>query len=259
MAVDRSAYAALGLRPGADAAAVERAYKALIKRYHPDRVGGDPKRAAEINRAYLELRGPRSLNRDLVLVDDEFPPARGSRWIWAALAIAGVIGLLFFAGRPLGNGAGTGSPDRPVQSIGAEARESRLMERPLASAAINDSIRSAVGMAQFQGEAELAQASRDCHHRLRERPSLEQLDRCAAFDDAVVQLQDRDPLRDQGPFSEIAVTGRQMSAATLLSNDSLAIDGRLDRIRLHVELALAPAVPPPPVENVTQPAESEEN
>ena len=70
-----------------------------------------------------------------------------------------------------------------------------------------------------------------------------QLDRCAAFDDAVVELQDRDPLRDRGPFSELAVTGRQWSGASALSNDYLAIDGRLDRIRLRVELALAEAAP----------------
>ena len=81
------------------------------------------------------------------------------------------------------------------------------------------------------------------------QPSLERFDRCSAFDDAVVELQDRDPLRDQGPFSELAVTGRQMSAATLLSNDYLAIDGRLDRIRLRVELALVPAEPPLPEVN----------
>jgi hypothetical protein len=36
-----------------------------------------------------------------------------------------------------------------------------------------------------------------------------------------------------------------MTAGTLLSNDYLAIDGRLDRVRLKVELALAPPVPPP--------------
>jgi hypothetical protein len=85
----------------------------------------------------------------------------------------------------------------------------------------------------------LARTSRDCHHRLRSNPSLVQLDRCAAFDDAVVQLQDRDPLRDQGPFSEIDVTGRIWSGAAALSDDSVAIDGRLDRIRLRVELTLA--------------------
>jgi hypothetical protein len=48
-------------------------------------------------------------------------------------------------------------------------------------------------------------------------------------------------LRDQGPFGELAVTGRLWSGATALSNDYVAIDGRLDRIRLRVELALAPA------------------
>ena len=61
-----------------------------------------------------------------------------------------------------------------------------------------------------------------------------------AFDDAVVGLQDRDPLRDRGPFAPLAVTGRQWSAGSQLSDDYLAIDGRLDRIRLRVELALAP-------------------
>jgi hypothetical protein len=86
----------------------------------------------------------------------------------------------------------------------------------------------------------LASTSRDCHHLLRSAPSVLQLDRCAAFDDAVVQLEDRDPLRDQGPFSELAVTGRIWAGATALSDDSLAIDGRLDRIRLRVEEVIAP-------------------
>ena len=91
----------------------------------------------------------------------------------------------------------------------------------------------------------LGSTSRDCHHLLRSTPSVLQLDRCAAFHDAVVQLQDRDPLRDQGPFSELAVTGRYWSGASALSDDSVAIDGRLDRIRLQVELALAAAYDAP--------------
>ena len=45
---------------------------------------------------------------------------------------------------------------------------------------------------------------------------------------------------DGGPFGEPAVTRRQWSAASALSNDYLAVDGRLDRIRLQGELALAP-------------------
>ncbi|WP_205480767.1 DnaJ domain-containing protein [Sphingomonas arenae] len=52
-----SAYAVLGLGPGADRKAVEDAYRRLMKRHHPDREGGDPNRAAEINDAYALLRG----------------------------------------------------------------------------------------------------------------------------------------------------------------------------------------------------------
>ena len=36
-----------------------------------------------------------------------------------------------------------------------------------------------------------------------------------------------------------------MSGGNLLSNDYLAIEGRLDRIRLAVELALSPPPPEP--------------
>jgi hypothetical protein len=70
--------------------------------------------------------------------------------------------------------------------------------------------------------------------------SCTRLDRCAAFDDAVVDLQNHDPMWDGGAFGEPAVTRRQRSAASALSNDYLAVDGRLDRIRLQGELALAP-------------------
>jgi hypothetical protein len=118
------------------------------------------------------------------------------------------------------------------------------MERPLHAAEIDGAVQNALRLARTRDEMALASASRDCHHLLRSDPSLLQLDRCAAFDDAVVQLQDRDPLRDQGPFSELAVTGRLWSGATALSDDYVAIDGRLDRIRLRVELALAPAIQP---------------
>jgi hypothetical protein len=90
----------------------------------------------------------------------------------------------------------------------------------------------------------LSAASQDCHQVLRTKPSLRELDRCVAFDDAVITLQDRDPLRDEGPFAPLAVTGRQWSAASALSDDDLAIDSRLDRIRLRVELVLAPMIPP---------------
>ena len=99
-------------------------------------------------------------------------------------------------------------------------------------------------MARRHDRGALLSASRDCHRLLRLRPSVTRLDRCAAFDDAVVELQNRDPMWDGGPFGEPAVTRRQWSSASALSNDYLAMDGRLDRIRLQVELALAPSEAP---------------
>ena len=116
------------------------------------------------------------------------------------------------------------------------------MDQPLDLRTIDAAAADALKLARTRDEMALAGASRTCHRALRNDPSLVQLDRCAAFDDAVVELEDRDPLRDQGPFGELAVTGRLWSGATALSTNDAAIDGRLDRIRLRVEQTLAPPV-----------------
>jgi hypothetical protein len=118
------------------------------------------------------------------------------------------------------------------------------MDEPLHLGAIDAAVNDALRLYRTSNEAALADASRDCHRHFHDNPGTMLLDRCAAFDDATVGLEDRDPLADEGPFAPLAVTGRQWTAASQLSNDSLAIDSRLDRIRLRVELALAPQVPP---------------
>jgi curved DNA-binding protein CbpA len=247
---DSSAYAALGLKPGADSAAVERAYKRLIKQHHPDREGGDSKRAAEINRAYRELRKAPPvaavLEKDaLELHDDPQLEARDpfNRWMLGAMLVVAAVGALVLAQgpvRPLGSG---GSAGRLAQASGT-ASPMDPMDQPLDLAGIDSAARDARHIARTRDEMGLSAASEACHQELRAHPSLLQLDRCAAFDDAAVLLQDRDPLRDRGPFSELAVTGRQWSAASALSSDYLAIDGRLDRIRLRVEMVLAPVMMP---------------
>jgi hypothetical protein len=246
MAGDASAYAALGLEPGADAAAVEQAYKRLIKEHHPDRAGGNSRRAAELNRAYRELRAQRDLMDPLELVGEDAPsPGRGGGWIALALIVAiGAFGLMLTDGRlePVREAFAFGKPRLAAPRPRSTANDP--MDQPLHVAAIDRSVQSALEMARTRDEMALASASSDCHRELRRNPSILQLDRCAAFDDAVVQLQDRDPLRDQGPFSELAVTGRILSGASALSDDSVAIDGRLDRIRLRVEVGLAPFVDP---------------
>jgi hypothetical protein len=247
MAHDGSAYAALGLQPGADATAIERAYKSLIKQHHPDRQGGDSARAAEINRAYRELRavlGP----KDALIFNEIEPPEGSGGWVRAAIVLLLALAILLASTGPLGAfmrqlaqpvAPRLAGGDAAVAPTGTDA-----MNQPLHLAAVKGAVRQAVAMLGKRDDLALLSASRDCHRRLRIEPSVTQLDRCAAFDDAMVQLQDRDPMWDDGPFSQIAVTGRQWSAASTLSNDYLAIDSRLDRIRIQVELALAPPDPP---------------
>lgn len=245
MSSHASAYAALGVEPDADSAAIEAAYKRLIKEHHPDRKGGDASRAGEIIRAYREIRAERNL-KDPLEINDDWPvtSSGGRTWVITALLLAMGVGILAVTQPLRSSDASADSSKSIADRAKGPATGTDPMDQPLHSAAIDNAVRNAFQLARTSDEIALANASRDCHHVLRRDPSLLQLDRCAAFDDAVVQLQDRDPLRDQGPFGELAVTGRLWSGATALSDDYVAIDGRLDRIRLRVEVALAPVIQP---------------
>jgi hypothetical protein len=130
---------------------------------------------------------------------------------------------------------------------------------PLHSDAIDGGVRDAVRLYRSKDEMAVTSASRDCAARFRDEPGTVMLDPCAAFDDAVVGLQDRDPLGDSGFFAPLAVTGRQRSADSQLSDDSLTIDSHLHQIRLRVEIALAPQVPPVAPAASTVPVNAEED
>lgn len=236
----------LGLEPGADATAIEQAYKRLIKQHHPDREGGDSTRAAEINRAYRELRGGKAANDPLQFNDSLAGGRSRARWPIALLAMVVAAAGGFVLGTGPGGtfrlwGAGTRTP---VHRAAAAPIAPDPIAGSLHVADIDAAVGNAVRLSRTKDEVALAIVSSDCERRFRDHPGTRMLDRCAAFDDAVVGLEDRDPLRDGGPFAPLAVTGRQWSAASALSDDSLAIDSRLDQIRLRVELALAPQVQP---------------
>mgnify|MGYP001546521851 CR=1 FL=1 len=249
MAGRASAFVVLGLEPGADAAAVESAYKRLIKQHHPDRQGGDAERAAEITQAYRELRGGKARQDPLEFNEDFGAMRRRPRWPIAALVAGACIGgLMLLMGPSVPDAralwaARTALP-LPAHHDAHVAASADPMGDDLHVGAIDAAVGEALRLYRTKDEFTLARASRDCQSRFREEPGTRMLDRCAAFDDAVVGLQDRDPLRDAGPFAPLAVTGRQWSAASTLSEDYLAIDSRLDQIRLRVDLVLAPLVPP---------------
>ena len=271
-----SAYAALGLEPGADRAAVEEAYRRLIKRYHPDRSGGDAARAAEINRAYFELRQPperldhRPRDGAHSGTAKRRVPGRsrrqgarrrrGSSPVWP-LVTAAVGVLLLLGGDRLAETVGDLEAPAVAGRGSAVQADSAALDGPLRDAVISKAISEARALSRRGDTAALAQLSRACHRRMRSRPELAQLDRCAAFDNTVAALADPDPIYDRGPFSASAVTSRLMTAASLLSSDYLAIERRLDRIRTTVELSLRPAMPTPRppsiVEDDAVPAEAD--
>ena len=239
-----SALAVLGLEPGADATAIEQAYKRLIKQYHPDREGGNSTRAAEINRAYRELRGGKAADDPLQFNDSLAGGRSSARWPIALLAVVAAAGGFALGTAPVGTlGLWGGGTRLPVHRAAAAPIASDPIAGALHLPEIDAAVNEAVRLNRTKDEVALANASRDCEQRFRDNPGTRMLDRCAAFDDAVVGLEDRDPLRDAGPFAPLAVTGRQWSAASALSDDSLAIDSRLDQIRIRVELTLAPQVP----------------
>ena len=62
MAMSQNPYAILNVSPDADPVVIEAAYKALMKKYHPDRLEGGPAsiaKAAMINEAFTTLKDPK--------------------------------------------------------------------------------------------------------------------------------------------------------------------------------------------------------
>ena len=261
MAGVRSDLAVLGLEPGADRRAIDDAFRRLMKQFHPDRPGGDSDRAAEIIRAYRALRPGELIPREIRFHEEARQRAdRRKYWGLALLLVVTAIVVLTLAYRMNPTGPASG-PAR----IGAEVieglglrrpRPPSLIEQPIDERGVDKATDQARALFGQHDEMALAEESRACHLTFRQSRELAEFDSCVAFDIAVVLLQDRDPLRDQGPFRQVSVSRRHWSAAAMLSGDSLAIDSRLDRIRLRVELQLAPVMPEPALEP-SQPEPSE--
>ena len=277
MSSNASAYKALGLKPGADGVAVEQAYKRLIKKYHPDRKGGDVARAAEINQAYFALRKTVAQlpHRDAPVDIAEALYARRAarprhshrlrrrKRVWPFVMGVGLLipALLFrdsiedFAGRWWAQAVEIVEPPRRT-SPPSPVAPSVSLASPLESPAIADAVRLARRLVASKDRDAAIEESRACHREMRARPTLRNLDRCAAFDDAVLEIAKLDPIREEGPFSASAVTARQMGAATLLTNDYVEIESRLDRVRTRVQALLAPPPEKPPVTPDASPAQA---
>ena len=220
-----------GSTPGADAAAVERAYKRLIKQHHPDRAG---RRCAAARRKSTAPIASCAAGRG---GSDAARVQRGHS-LGARAAGAGRSPRLVAArdrqprccvtarcaplSRPL-HGRGRRGPPASARAA-ADAPPAIRWTSRCTSAPIDGAVASAAPVAGRSDEMALAERQpRLPPSAPRRARASRQLDRCAAFDDAVVQLQDRDPLRDRGPFSaargDRAAMERGVGAVGRLSGD----------------------------------------
>jgi curved DNA-binding protein CbpA len=251
MSAPDSAYAVLGLRPGAGRAQVDEAYRRLIKIHHPDRTGGDGSRAAEINRAYTFLRsqglaaGPQAR---WVPAAVNPPPRRSasgrSSWALACVLLLGAAGAVLAI-----NARGTTRhpveihwPDVDSEPISGGMSPLTSFDEPLHANVIDSAVAEAMSFHSAKDASGAAAYSRDCQNNLRKEQNLAWFDACAAFDEATVTLGGDDPEIQSGAFNDSEVMSREMTAARVLSDDILGADSRLHQIRSRVEMQLLPAL-----------------
>lgn len=250
MTAERSAYAILGLRPGAGRAEVNDAYRRLMKRHHPDRPGGDANRAAEINRAYTLLR--RRLGEPvrvpvIVPARRRAGPVRFRRSGWLLIiAIVGAAAAL--ASQDSRNGPRRApflllsewtNPDRS-EDADTDQPSVQSFDDPVQPHIVSSAIADAI---RFHSNGDLAGAytySSECQQSLRRERDLAWFDTCAAFDEAMLALYGDSGLPDSSPFSEAAVVTREIAAARVLTDDSLGADSHLHQIRSQVDIEILP-------------------
>lgn len=261
---DESAYAVLGLRPGAPREDIDAAYRRLMKQHHPDRPGGDAVRAAEINRAYSELRKfsleaaqqhqqhqqqPRTkpnVKWRPPVPPPPAPPRRRSRAPLLALLLVGIAGLVVQGGwamrgswSDLEIGSATPFAERERRS---DPRSLAALHTPVDRSLVDQAVADAVKF-HASGDRELVDGfSQICFAKLREEPSVSRFDTCAAYDETIAILRGGSGDFDSGPFGATALTARQFAAARLLSDDYIATDSRLQQIRTRVEMNLLPKI-----------------
>jgi len=245
----QSAYAQLGLKPGADRAQIDEAYRRLIKVHHPDRPGGDGELAAQITRAYRELR--KQPPATLPVQMQPYPAFRRRprfrlRGLAAVVLAAGAILIISRDPKLFQSFEKAAVPVVPAIHEGGSANSVMPLDdlqEPLSNSAIDRSAANALNLYERSNSESLAGYSRGCQSQFRDHPDVVWFDTCSAFDEAVVLLQSRDPAADSGPFNPASVTAREMGAAGILSDDSLAADSRLRRIRSRVEMVLLSKLP----------------
>jgi curved DNA-binding protein CbpA len=263
----QSLYAVLNVAPDADPAVIEAAYKALIKKYHPDMLaggpGGDMRRASEINEAFQVLRDP---DRRARYDNDErarqgafrrasaaasipagppiyraHPPRRRkSRWPVVLLLVAAVAAFMIWretdAGRRLLSSGG--------ESFALQAAPGVERSTAVRVADVDRAFEEFRKIKDRTGLLGLSAFSQDCFAGQSRSQSAAEFDFCVAFDHAAAGYDAQiagDDLPQLPRFRPDELNSRHEWAARLVSSDEKWIAARLAQLRALSEERMRPA------------------
>ncbi|MGZ8998276.1 MAG: J domain-containing protein [Allosphingosinicella sp.] len=189
MASTRSLYDILNVSHDAEGVVIEAAYRALMKKYHPDQAVGEVNgnsSAAEINQAFAVLRDPKrragydrheynERNRSQpVRLEPALqpPPPRRSGFAWTGWLVALLLGAILYAvldGRgglivppPQGNGSASAEFDHRTQPVKiAPALEANMAPTPIDREILLRETKAAAPRRSQGALDEAAEAARD--------------------------------------------------------------------------------------------------
>jgi curved DNA-binding protein CbpA len=261
----KSLYAILNVAPDADPAVVEAAYKALMKKYHPDVRTEDPetarRRAAEINEAFHILKDPakrsdydnaervrrETIRRNSAMMAEAprpyqppLPPRRRrSKWLGLFMIAAAAIAVFY-----IWRGSDAARSERAFRPISLSQVKDRLSElapakegAKLAPVSRNDVHRAVAEFSRIKertGLLGLSAYSSDCFAGQSRSGRASDFDFCVAFDKAALtyglDLPGADYLPQLPRFEAKEIARRHAAAGKLLSNDEDLIQARIAEV-----------------------------
>ncbi len=262
-------YTLLNVLPDADPVVIEAAYKALMKRYHPDIASGGAAagRAAELNQAYRILRDPQrraaydaeerarqerhraelaqamsASSRPPAPPPPRQPPLRVGQRAASWVALAGIL-LLAGALTLLARGSEDPRPAQVPQPDASGARSPAALRE--AAAAFRDQpvdrseVEEAVG--EFRritgaGSGGIAAYSEHCFDVHSRTLAADDFDHCVAFDHVASRVDLRPGAADEGSrpeprFQPQNLVPRHIRAAERVGADPGLIEARLFEVR----------------------------
>jgi hypothetical protein len=229
MSLQSSPYEVLGLRPGADREAIERAYRRLIKQHHPDLGGGDGGAARAIIAAYRDLK---RADRQLPVVIEPPPASRRKRRSWVVMAaVAAAAAALWWTPWPrldLGEAGATPAILRARPGT-VPASPGLLPQVDPDRASVEAGVLEAERLGS-QSPERLLSYSRACAADLQRLPGDAMLDHCLGFDMAAAYQ-----MRLSGSEPEKAFGAGHLEAASVVLQDPVLAEARVGKIRRLVE------------------------